>query len=418
MEETSTLKLKSIDLLYYSIYSLIILECLPISMCLPGIIRGTLQITTIGSFLIGLALNINKKYLKNYCMVVFFATFFVYGAWGFRESIVTCAFNVMAGWAFCFFGIFLYKSTGKIRKKRLLIFILALFVITAVTTLIGLEKYPLAVRELGRSTKGYSIAGEAFQVLKLEYKFNNISGWNHLYGMVSIVPSLIVLYKQYNKKSYLFCLLIIELCIFRSQLTFALLLSIFLLVFTVYRPKARLIFSLIILFLLSVFSFVFFNLDLIIMYVAEFAKRLNLLMLSNKLNDLYWLFQGTVRGDALGRFTLYSISLNTFFNYPIIGSFLFKKNDGSLLSLHSDFFDMLGFYGLLGLVVLIYLVRKYYLFVKKHYNGDSWINNVMLVAFIAMFVFNPIWYSPQIFVGTFLLPSLIMEETAPVDHQF
>lgn len=414
MEEKSTLKLKSLDLLYFSIYSLIILECLPISMCLPGIIRGVLQITTIGSFMLGLALNINKKYLKNYCMVVFFATFFVYGVWGFRESIVTCAFNVMAGWEFCFFGIILYKSTSKVRKSRLLKFILALFVITAITTLIGLEKFPLAVRELGRSTRGYSLAGEAFQMLKWEYKFNNISGWNHLYGMVYIIPNLIVLYKQYYKKSYLFCLLVIELCIFRSQLTFALLLSLFMFVFTVYRPKVRFIYSLIVLFLLSVFSFVFFNLDMIIMYVAEFAKRLNLLMLSNKLNDLYMLFQGTVGGDALGRFTLYSISLNTFLNYPVIGSFLFKKNDGSLFSLHSDFFDMLGFYGLLGLLVLIYLVRKYCLFVEKNYNGDGWINNVLLVAFIAMFVFNPIWYSPQIFVGTFLLPSLIMKETVSV----
>ena len=74
------------------------------------------------------------------------------------------------------------------------------------------------------------ISGNDFTLMKWRYRLNNIAGWNQVYGMVYLVPAFIFAYIKSRKKIFIIGSIIVELCIIRSQLTFAVLLSIMLIV--------------------------------------------------------------------------------------------------------------------------------------------------------------------------------------------
>lgn len=398
----------SIDMLYASIYILIMISCLPITMCLPSIIRQGIQVLAAMMFLVGLLLHTDKRRLMQYIVIVVFVTIFAYGVWQNKKTISSCAVSVITGWAFACFGLILRADSDNNRKKKLLYFFFAITVLTAVTTIIGIQRYPLVVRELGRGARSYTgLSGDEFALVKWEYRISNIAGWNQLYGIAFFTACLAYLYKLTRRKIWLVGLLICEICVIRSQLTFAMLLSILLVVFSFITPSLKKK-SMI---LLTVFLFfgliIAFNIDMITLQLASLMKSLEYNMLGSKLYDLHLLTQGVSSGDALGRMQLYSQSIDIFKENVLFGSFSFGNLAMRSFSQHSDFFDMLGFYGLSGIILVVFALIRYLGYIVSKIKGDKWQSFILFVAFIALFVFNPIWYSPQVFISVFMLPGII-----------
>ena len=401
-------RITAIDLIYWSIYIMVLIWCLPLTMVLPSIIRRGLQLLGFLLFIAGLLIYKKKIRLLQYILIVVFVTVFVYGVWQNKKTISSCAISVLSGWEFCCFGLILRSEKDPVRKKKLLLFVIAIMLITCVTTIIGIQRYPLVVRELGRSTRSYSgLTGDAFDLVKREYRLSNIAGWNQLYGIAFLIPCLVFLFKMTRKKTWLVCIAIGEICVIRSQLTFALLLSVSLIVFVLINPgrnRKKVIGLTILLFVGLVMAF---NIDVLILSAVSLTRDVGFSMLSTKLYDLYLVTQGISGGDALARMNLYQQSLEIFRVHPAFGSFAFGNYAVQPFSQHSDFFDMMAFYGIFGIAIVIYMVFRYLsLLIRKSWE-DKWISFILFIGFLSMFVFNPIWYSPQIFICVFMMPEMI-----------
>ena len=401
-------KISSDDLMYVAIVMLVFLTCFPITMCLPSSIRYALQIMAMLFFFLGLVMSRNAKRIFLFIIIVTVMLIRVYFTWQYRRSFTSCAFNVYASWAFAFYGFSIYKdNNNKERYKKLFTLLFIMISFTAVTTIIGIQRYPLVVRELGRSTKSYSGAtGSDFSLMKWEYRLSNIAGWNQLYGMVFLLPVFLYAYTMTKKKLLLLGSALIEFCIIRSQLTFAVLLSIVLVLFSFIKPNKNKNKLALELFLLFLGIIAVLNIDNIILLMVRLTSSRSMVMLSNKLYDLYLLLQGVNTGDALSRTSMYSLSIGLFKQHPLIGQALYGVDSPYMFSYHSDFLDMLGYYGLFGLALVVIGIVIYYRFIKTT-DAPKWLSFVLFLCFFAMYVFNPIWYSPQIFIGVFLMPAIL-----------
>ena len=400
-------KITSDNIMLFAIVLLVLLTCLPITMCLPGIARNLLQIIAMASFFIGLAKSKDKSMMALFILIVAIMGLRVYEVWQYKSGLVSCVFNVYSGWAFAFYGFSLYKENDKEKCRKIFLFLIILLSIVAITTIIGIQKYPLAVRELGRKTASYSgLRGDDFSALKFEYRIMNIAGWNLLYGMVYVVPAVLYAFMKSKKKYLLVSMFLIELCIVFSQLTFAVLLSIALIVMCVVRPSMQKhVFALdAILVMIGIFAVI--NLDSIVLLMVTITGGMGMVMLSNKLNDLFLLLNGVNSGDALSRTEVYSKSLEVFEKHPVFGQSIYGIPGPDMFSFHSDFFDMIAYYGLFGLLLTVIGIVIYYRFISRT-SAPKWLTFVLFMGFLGMYVFNPVWYSPQIFIGTFMMPALL-----------
>ena len=400
-------KITSDNIMLFAIVLLVLLTCLPITMCLPGIARNLLQIIAMASFFIGLAKSKDKSMMALFILIVAIMGLRVYEVWQYKSGLVSCVFNVYSGWAFAFYGFSLYKENDKEKCRKIFLFLIILLSIVAITTIIGIQKYPLAVRELGRKTASYSgLRGDDFSALKFEYRIMNIAGWNLLYGMVYVVPAVLYSFMKSKKKYLLVSMFLIELCIVFSQLTFAVLLSIALIVMCVVRPSMhKHVFALdAILVMIGIFAVI--NLDSIVLLMVTITGGMGMVMLSNKLNDLFLLLNGVNSGDALSRTEVYSKSLEVFEKHPVFGQSIYGIPGPDMFSFHSDFFDMIAYYGLFGLLLTVIGIVIYYRFISRT-SAPKWLTFVLFMGFLGMYVFNPVWYSPQIFIGTFMMPALL-----------
>lgn len=394
------------DIMYYAIILLLVITCLPLSQCLPIIIRQGLQMISIIMFIFGLLCQRKLKNIIGYFFCVLFSLVYVYNVWKFNHSIVTCVFNVMASFSFCFYGMIALNSSSRDQKnlRRVICLTFLLFVITGVTTIIGLEKYPLAVRELGRSGSGYSTSGQEFIELRAEYKMNNIATWSILYGMVFIPHWLINQFKKERKVYYLILCVVELFCIIKAQLTIATIISILLIIFCVYKPSLNrrgiLLLSFIV---VAGFATIAFRNEIFMAFISIVSSR-NLSMLGNRLIDIKNLFQGGKTGDISARFERYTRSLNLFMQHPICGLSIYGVDEAGAFGNHSDLFDMLGYFGMCGFIVIICMVKHYWNVMKSCKGLKRWEVFVPFVGFLLLFAMNPVWYSPQVFATALMLP--------------
>lgn len=405
VKESKT-KISNKTILFLAIVLLLGLTCLPISLCLSGIIRKALQALSIGLFVVGLLMQRNKLYILEYTVCTIFCFIYVYNAWGSTQGLFTCLFNVLAGASFCFYGIYSLemKEKNEAYSSSILRLILLLFVLTAITTIIGLEKYPLAVRELGRSTSGYTTSGDAFLALKAKYRMNNIASWSMVYGMVFFSPGLVMLYKKEKKIRYLIFLVISELCIFKAQLTIAMMLSLFAIFLTFFKPSCKPKDLIILISIMFAAIIMLLFVDDILELVISITAKGELSTLSNKLTSLLALIRGTALTDASARFERYERSLKIFMEHPFVGISIHGIEDGGMFGNHSDFFDMLGYYGIFGIVVMILMGIRYFYYMVKNTKTEYWNIVAMFIVFILLMILNPIWYSPQVFVCAMMMP--------------
>ena len=274
------------------------------------------------------------------------------------------------------------------------------------TTIIGLTQYPLAVRELGR---GESYTGMDIRLL---YRTHNIASWSQLYGMVFILGGFVYYFKELKNKILFIAIVVTELCILRSQITFGILLSIATVVLVIINDKSKkyYLFSFCGLILSVIFLF---NLDVILECFINLSDLMEMQMLTPKLRDLYnILILGVATGDATARFDLYTMSLSSFDKFPF-GLFLYRNISArNYIGYHSDLFDVIGTLGLLGLILIltgffsyIYMLRR----VSDKYKQRFVL--IMFIMFCIIFILNPVFYSPQIWIGAFTLPAILISKT-------
>ena len=401
------MRVTSRRILFWGIELLLLVTFLPITQCLPSVIRWALQIGSISFFIIGLSLEKNKRYVLGYFACVLFGVIYVYNVWHFNQSITTCVFNVMACFAFAYYGIVsatLDNQDGDYQRKVSITTIL-IITVTALTTIVGLYKYPLAVRELGRVGSGYDTSGQAFLDLKNSYRLMNIASWSIVYGIVFTVPWFINRFKDTKKYRYLIGVVIVLFCLLKAQLTIGIILAALLLFFSLFKPSKKPFDVVVTMIILTIGIVLLLFCNEILLFVIDFSNNHNLGMISNKLQDLVYFLQGNQTGDILARFERYTSSIDVFFEHPLTGISIYGVPYYGLFGNHSDFFDMLGYYGLFGVSVIVAIIIRYFRIIRtSRYINEKWRLIVPLFAFLAFFVLNPVWYSPQVFATAIMLP--------------
>ncbi len=88
-----------------------------------------------------------------------------------------------------------------------------------------------------------------------------------------------------------------------------------------------------------------------------------------------------------GRFSDYYNSLRTFVFNPFLGAGMIYSTDVSVVGMHSEVFDFMARYGIIGLLIFCYMVKRYYS-MEAALNSRV-IKSLMLVFFIYM-ILNPV----------------------------
>lgn len=299
----------------------------------------------------------------------------------------------------------LYYSDNEAMLKRMFIFLTVIYFITAITTILGLNIYPLAARELARgSTYDTSLD---FTTRKNIYRSMNIASWSQIYGMLFAIPTSLFVWKKRRHIIYLILCIALGIMMIASQITFAVLLALLLIVGVIISCENNTK-TILISFLVAIVAILLlFNLEGVMSFSVTVSDNAGLDFLSTKLNDIKTLLlYRSVVGNAGARGDLYTRSFGTFLNSPIVGLLLGGKGNLNNIGYHSDFFDMLGTFGLVGLVVIVSSLVSFHKFLKRTASENRREMIIIFFGFTILFVLNPIFNSPQIFVGAFLYPIL------------
>lgn len=391
-----------------SMYLLIFYLCIPFSMILlNSFLIRLIALVAAASFVLGMMLLKRVKEL-----VVFFALFgflvvYYLVTWRAMISSIFYPYYCFASLLFVFGGMALFSCEKKRLLRRLVIFITVVFVVTAITSIIGLRANPLAAREMARGST-YDLTQD-FNESKYIYRKMNIVSWSQAYGMMFAIPIAMIMWKRKKKVRNLGYIILVLLMLASSQITFALLLSIVMLFATMITGEnsaKRIIVKMIIGFLLI---FLIIKREAVLELSVEISEKAGFDYLTRKLTDLkVLLLERRAIGDANERGELYRLSFDSFLKSPLLGVL---GNGGKAttdtIGYHSEFIDMLGSFGLLGVAIILSAISGYahYLHqIGKEYRKDL---AIIFLGFIGLFIVNPVFHSPQVFVGAFLYPLLI-----------
>lgn len=393
-------------LIIVSMYLLIIYLCLPVSMIyLNSMLIRMIILFSAFSFVTGMAIK-NKLGSLIYLGGLFFVTtLFWVIAWKAKLDSIVYVYYCFASLTFIFGGMVLYSSNNDSTLKRLFIFLTAIYFFTSITTTCGLQKYPLAVRELGRGST-YDISLNYTERIAV-YRSMNIASWSQIYGMIFAIPTSLFIWKMKKNLFFLVFSVALIIMVFFSQVTFAVLLAVTLAFGVIFCGKRGMKTIVMSLFLLILALCILVSMEEILSFMIQVSDAVGLNFLSIKLTDLKMLLvYGSAVGDASARGELYFQSLRTFMRSPIIGLLAGGKRGLDSIGYHSDFFDILGTFGLVGLIIMIISIGKYFGFLQRVKTDAKRDLEIIMVGFVALFVFNPVLNSPQIFVGAFLYPLL------------
>lgn len=400
------IRINGIKLIAASEVLLIFYLCLPITISLlNSLLIRLLMLFAAVLFIAGLAMMNKWKTLIEFFVLFSLTLLFWNVVWRRQYDSIAYIYYCFASLSFAFGSVVIYNSEDTELVRRLFILMTAIFTITAVTTILGLNIYPLAARELARgSTYDTSLD---FDVYKAKYRRMNIAGWSQIYGMLFAVPCNCLMWKKTRKIVYLIFMIVIEVAIFASQITFAVLLSLAFIfaIFAIGENSSKQV--VVILVLLVLLSVVYLNLNTILIAVINMSGDIGADFLKIKLEDLRQLlvFRNSV-GDASARSELYRDSFGAFLNSPIFGAIFNRDVADNVIGRHSELLDILGGIGLLGLGGIVFSITKYVHFLKKVEIGVKKKLAVIFMGFIVLAILNPVLNSPQIFAVAFLYPVL------------
>lgn len=262
-----------------------------------------------------------------------------------------------------------------IRLKRL---ILNLFVITSITTILGSFLFEEASRALASGN----------QLENTTYQLWNIGGYGFIYALSLSIPWIMYLYNKNREKKYIVILILFCFCIIRASYATAILLMIFSFVMSCFMNSVRTQRGLIFAFIIFVFLLLIASFLILDSSFWEFLLRLTsgnrtLQFRVQNMRDLI-LYQN-MSGDISMRGDLYSYSWNSFLQNPLLGNISSSKNFP--LGYHSEFIDLLGGCGVVGLLLLIVLVHLITKSVSKVYRNAA-ITRYYVLAMVGLIIFG------------------------------
>ncbi|NBH32785.1 hypothetical protein D3Z58_04280 [Clostridiaceae bacterium] len=400
------IKINGEGMIAAAMYLLVFYLCLPFSMILLNsmMIRLIMLIST--CLLFG-GMIVLKKEKQIFSLSILFLFMFLYWQITWRSQLdkISYVYYCFVSLAFVFGGMILYYGKNESLLRHLFLFITIIYFITALTSIAGLNVYPLAARELARgSTYDTSLD---FTTYKEIYRKMNIVSWSQAYGMLFGIPVSLMIWKKKKKAFYIVLLAALFLMMIQSQITFAVLLAIVLIVASIMCSESKTKTIFITMFFSIIAIVVLMNLEEVLTMAVCLAEEAGFEFLTTKLNDMKILlvYRDAV-GDASARGMLYQTSIETFLGNPFFG--LMDSGRASLdqIGYHSELFDFVGTFGLFGLFVIFASFVGYFSFLKKTGLESRKDLGIIFVGFIGAFIFNPVFNSPQVFAGAFLYPLL------------
>ena len=279
-------------------------------------------------------------------------------------------------------------------------FTLSFICITAITTIIGLNKYPMAARELAAGAVRLGERAAYYQSI-------GIMGYGFVGGLAFLMPVLVYkiknAYKNKSKKTVLFLSMagLFLFTIIQSRYTMALLFALFFAVMAVFQKNTKTVIVILCLILITI-SFVpptfFANIFI------EFSTLFEGTLTEQRISDFAMTFQhGEMDRDSeyhtarrLGRIP---ILLESILSNPITGG---GENLG-----HNYWLDWMSLFGILGLfpwaIIIINQINNNLTIFDDDY-GLYYI--LSMVAFITFGMFNNIGGSHLITFAFFIIPGL------------
>ena len=256
------------------------------------------------------------------------------------------------------------------------------YVITAITTFIGVLRFPGASRLLA-----------ADPLAHLKFYPLNIGGFDFIYSLVLLHPLAVYLLRKLKRTHYAIPFSIIALgCIIVCEYTMAVILYIisllaYLLPIDMNPVAAKRRMRNIV--IASVILIVFVPL------IFSFLSKIEFLgSVGEKLFDISSLLQGETVQEESGvaiRQNIYLKSWNAFLERPIIGSKLYGT---PTVGGHSYILDTLGNWGVMGLVVVLLLFNRLRIFYKKTFKNKEtyYCASIFLLMVFILWTLNPkIW---------------------------
>lgn len=377
---------------------------MPVVINITDHFRYIYMIGAVAAFGLGILLSGERKLLVSFLVFEVILLMLYKGIWSSKLSfshyiMPASTFNIFfSGAVYCLNN----KDHFSKEMRILFIFLLAVNLLTAITTIIGVRQFPYAVRNSTRA--------DISDTTKWIWRAHNIGNWNYLYGVVFLVPTIVLLFLRGKRKlMWLISLAVVMFCILKAQLTIALFLAIGLVGLMILgNPQTRKGFylysaAIILLMLIGL------NLERIILFAWKFTNDHGYLDIARKMNTLYmYLAFDSATGNAGERLGLYSMSLSTFLDNPLFGCLFYSGSLVDKIGFHSEICDMLGGIGFSGLAGLIMMFCYWLSSVRQYISSDwQWEAGMIFLTMIFLAVLNPILYAPQIALNVFLMPALI-----------
>ena len=276
--------------------------------------------------------------------------------------------------------------------KIILGFYFMRILITMITTIIGLQTFLGASRDLGN---GAFIAENPLYPVYLSL---NIGGFDLAYTIVLLIPFFCYLYKYSHDYRYSYALKLIlvflivfsEYCILQMEYTTAFLLSILALTSLFTTKRTNISNYITFLFLLAL-VFCFSN-DILAQLLKHMSETFDSEEFSARFYDLSRSLTGQTTSDISdvdARQEAYSKSFNAIMANPL-GTWFSQTKVGG----HSFILDYIAKYGFVGLGLIVYLLYVVYSSMLKPYIGKPIYPFLVLdyLLFIATAILNPHLY--------------------------
>lgn len=389
-QDKMILRISKLENLAICIYCLFL--TLPIlSQIFPTIINMGIHI------IIGLLLFRKVKKIQLHSLVLLFLGIFIIAV----PIIVKQGINVVSLYQVYYnllpliVGLYIMKYLDKRTCSKILRLMIFTLFITTLTTCIALTSDSTISRFLATGSKEIIDAS----------KWGNVGGFEFIYGMVPLLNCYVILYKKKIINFYKFIILYILsiYCIFLSQYTLALLLSIsslVLLAFAAYEFNIKkcfftCLFTLVVIFQKNILIFIISTINKI---SNSEIVTMRLSYLLDSLNNV------SAQSDVSIRFDAYKKSWCAFKDNFI--SINFPSNISEIGG-HSTILDTLGSIGLLGLisVVMYYIIFWRHLYRYNVENNDKGYFIYLFILVISMQIFNP--FSITNYIFCILMPLMV-----------
>ena len=322
-----------------------------------------------------------------FIICTFFCTRDTLVIWGYRSLLLLLV--VAAGYYYMY-----YRDDAIPVFSKFIIFAV---VVTAITTIIGVIRFPEASRILATIETSDSEDN-------LIFNWNNIGGYEFVYTCVLLYPVLILAYKmrKIGRVTFLALFFFLVMLVIFAEYTIALILVMItsLLYFAGKKTNAGqlLIIGIVLFALLFLFQ------STVNSFLVWLSDNLGSDIISERLTSISGGVSG-IESSESNRLELYELSFNAFLKSPAFGNMFYK---GAVSGGHSFILDSLADYGLLGGITLVVLYRNIYRFFFKPFKREDGYGFV-LWAFVQTVILSSVNTEPWLAVLTFFMPAIISE---------